>query len=70
MHSNNTNVFFTKVTSVFFLIQYIHTKKITFFDFIIYPVNKLGVSRRWFTEADVKDFKSGTLRAIKNITRV
>ena len=55
---------------VFFLIQYIHTKKITFFDFIIYPVNKLGVSRRWFTEADVKDFKSGTLRAIKNITRV
>ena len=25
-------------------------------------MNKHGVSRKWFTEADVKDFKSGALR--------
>ena len=28
-----------------------------------------GVSRRLFTEADVKRFKSGALRTITNITR-
>ena len=32
-------------------------------------MNKHGVSRRWFSEADVKDFKSGALRKITNITR-
>ena len=32
-------------------------------------MNKHGVSLRWFTEADVKDFKSGALRTITNITR-
>ena len=32
-------------------------------------MNNHGVSRRCFTEADVKDFKSGALRATTNITR-
>ena len=32
-------------------------------------MNKQGVSRRCFTEADVKDCKSGALRPITNITR-
>ena len=31
-------------------------------------MNKHVVSRRWFTEADVKDFKSGALRTTTNIT--
>ena len=30
-------------------------------------MNKHGVSRRWFTEADVKHFKNGILQT--NITR-
>ena len=29
----------------------------------------MGVSRRWFTKADVKYFKSGALRTITNITK-
>ena len=32
-------------------------------------VNKHGVSRRWFTEANVKHFKSGAFKTISNITR-
>ena len=32
-------------------------------------MNKHAVSRRWFTEANVKHFKSGALRTITNITR-
>ena len=32
-------------------------------------MNKHGVSRKWFTEADVKDFKNGALRTTTNITR-
>ena len=32
-------------------------------------MNKHGVSIRWFTEADVKQFTSGALRTITNITR-
>ena len=32
-------------------------------------MNKHGVSRRWFTKADVKHFKSGALRTTTNITR-
>ena len=32
--------------------------------------NKHGVSKRWFTEADVKHFKSGALRTITIITRI
>ena len=32
--------------------------------------NKHGVSKRWFTEADVKQFKSGALRTITIITRI
>ena len=32
-------------------------------------MNKRGVSRRWFTEADVKDFKSGALRTAADVTR-
>ena len=32
-------------------------------------MNKHGVSRKWFTEADVQDFKSGALRTTTNITR-
>ena len=39
----------------------IYIKKIDYFALIIYQVNKHGVSRRWSTEADVKDFKSGAL---------
>ena len=31
-------------------------------------MNKYGVSRRWFTETDEKNFKSGTLTTITNIT--
>ena len=34
-----------------------------------HQVNNHGVSRRWFTETDVKHFKSGGLRTITNITR-
>ena len=32
-------------------------------------MNKHGVSRTWFTEADVKDFKSGASIATTNIIR-
>ena len=32
-------------------------------------MNKLELSRSRFTEADVKNFKSGALRTITNITR-
>ena len=32
-------------------------------------MNEHGVSRAWFTEADVKDFKSGALRTITEITK-
>ena len=39
-----------------------YVKKINYFVSIIHQVNKHGISRRWFTEADVKDFKSGVLR--------
>ena len=35
--------------------------------FIIHRVNKHAVSRRWFTETDVKHFKSSALRIITNI---
>ena len=43
--------------------------KRNYFVFIIHRVNKYGVSRRWFTKADVKDFKSCALRTTTNITR-
>ena len=46
-----------------------YLRKRNYFIFIILQVNKHGVSRRWFTEADVKHFKTGALRAIINITR-
>ena len=36
---------------------------------MIHQVNKHGVSGRWFTEADVRNFKSGALRTTTNITR-
>ena len=32
-------------------------------------MNKHGASRKWFTEADIKDYKSGVLRTTTNITR-
>ena len=32
-------------------------------------MSKHGVSRRYFAEADVKDFKSGALKIATNITR-
>ena len=32
-------------------------------------MTKHGVSKRWFTEADVKDFKSGALRTTTDMTR-
>ena len=32
-------------------------------------VNKHGVSKRWSTEVDVKDFQSDALRTITNIIR-
>ena len=31
-------------------------------------MNKHGVSRKWFTEVDVKDFKSGALRTTTEIS--
>ena len=34
-----------------------------------HQVNNHGVSRRWFTETDVKHFMSSTLRTITNIIR-
>ena len=34
-----------------------------------HQVNNHGVSRRWFTETDVKHFTRGALRTITNITR-
>ena len=46
----------------------IQVKKRNYFVFIIHQVNKHGIPR-WFAEADVKDFKSGALRTITNITR-
>ena len=36
---------------------------------IKHQANKHGVSRRWFIQADIKDFKSGLLRTITNIIR-
>ena len=39
------------------------------FCLIKHQVNKVGISRRWCTEADGKNFKSGVLRTIRNITR-
>ena len=47
-----------------------YIKKKYYFALIIHQVNKHRDSRRWFTEADVKHFKSGTLRTITNITRI
>ena len=32
-------------------------------------MNEHRVSRKWFTETDIKHFKSGVLRTIINITR-
>ena len=32
-------------------------------------MNKHGVSRKWFTETDVKDFKSAALKTIPEITK-
>ena len=46
-----------------------YVKKINYFVFIIQQLNNHGVSRRWFTETDVKHFKSGGLGIITNITR-
>ena len=34
-----------------------------------HQMNKLGVFSRWFTEADVKYFKSGALRTVTNKAR-
>ena len=45
-----------------------YVKKKNHFVFTIHHVNKDGVSRRGFTVTDVKHYKSGALRAIKNIT--
>ena len=42
-------------------------KKRNYFVFSIYQVNKHGVSGRWFTKTNVKDFMSGTLRTITQI---
>ena len=40
-----------------------YVKKRNYFVFTIHQVNKHGVCRRWFTEADVKDFKGGILNS-------
>ena len=40
-----------------------------YYVFIIHQVNNHRASRRWFTETDVKHFKSGASRTITNITR-
>ena len=45
-----------------------YVKRRNYFVFIIHQLNKHGVSRRWFTEAYLKDFESGALRPITNIT--
>ena len=50
-----------------YIYKYICKEK-NYFVFIIYQVNNQGVFRRWFTETDVKHFKSGALQAITNIT--
>ena len=47
----------------------IYVEKRNYFAFIIHQANKHEVSRRWFIETDVKDFKSGALRTTTNITR-
>ena len=44
-------------------------KKINYFVFTINQVNNHGVSKRWFTETDVKYFKSILLETTTNITR-
>ena len=46
-----------------------YVKKINYFVFIIHLVNNHRVSRRFFTETNVKQFKSGILWTITNITR-
>ena len=38
-----------------------YVKKINYFVFIMHHVNNEGVSRRWSTLTDVKQFKSGAL---------
>ena len=45
-----------------------YLKKINYFVFIMHQVNNHGISRKWFTETDVKHFKSGALRTITDIT--
>ena len=45
-----------------------YVKKANYLFFVIQQVNKHGVSRRWFTETDIKDVKSGALETA-NITR-
>ena len=73
--------FIKKASQKYFLTNYIfifpffwitckcYLNYLIYFVFTIHHVNKHGVSRRWFTEADVKHFKIGTLRTITNITR-
>ena len=46
-----------------------YVTKRNYFVFVTHQVNKHGVSRRWFTEANVEHFKSGALKTITNITR-
>ena len=46
-----------------------YVKKKNCFVFIIHQVNKHGITRGWFTEAGVTDFKSGALRTTPNVTR-
>ena len=41
-----------------------YIKKINYFVFIIHQVNNHRVSRKWFTETDVKHFKSGALQTV------
>ena len=41
-----------------------YIKKINYFVFIIHQVNNHRVSRKCFTETDVKHFKSGALQTV------
>ena len=47
-----------------------YVKKINYFVVITHKVNNHGISRRCFTETDVKYFKNGALRTITNITMI
>ena len=66
---SNTNVLLPFCTIYMYIKINMSIKKINYFVFVVHQVNKHVVSRRWFTKADVRYFKSGALKTIPNITR-